>query len=148
MISSQCSAMHGRISFGNSLFIPFSVFINEVCIPGCRLPKLDPGEVERLASNCGYRTEKGRTKDTQEKTNFSIWSQSVEQVYSGIIIKYQNTVYALRSSVAERGRGKKGTFCLHLSPTSVHNLRDFSMKIILNSSFLCRSNFTTSSWSS
>ena len=53
------------------------------------------------------------------RINFSIWSQlrrTVNHVY---------IVDALRGSVAEGGRVRKGIFCLHLSPTSVHNLRNF-----------------------
>ena len=40
-------------------------------------------------------------------------------------------MYALCGSVAEEGgeRVRKGIFCLHLSPTSVHNSRNFLRKL-------------------
>ena len=59
------------------------------------------------------------------RNNFSIWRHCVDQVYLGYNHNNLNTVYAFRVSVAEVGRMRKLIFCLHLSPTSEHNLRDF-----------------------
>ena len=57
------------------------------------------------------------------ETNFSIWRHGVEQATWAVIITNLYTVHAYHASV-EEGGGRKGIFCLLLSPTSVHNLRN------------------------
>ena len=65
------------------------------------------------------------------KINFSIWRHSLEQIYFSNNHNKSNSVYALLVSVAERGRVRKGTFCLHPNPRTIKYLRYLSKNIIL-----------------
>ena len=62
------------------------------------------------------------------KTNFSIWPHSEEQVYLGYNHNKSQHRVRIACLSSRGGRVWKGIFCLLLSPTSVHNLRNFLRK--------------------
>ena len=61
------------------------------------------------------------------KTNFSISLHSVEKVYLGH--NHNKCLQSLRMAGLSKGGGANIIFCLHASPTSVHNLRNYLRKL-------------------
>ena len=83
-----------------------------------------------------YRVMQGH-KNTKARILFSIWRHRFTWA---IIIRNMSRADALRASVSQGGGGGKlEYFCLHLTPTSVHNLHNF-LGMYPNFTILARSN--------